>query len=159
MAEVYKPFLIAVGQAGAYSDNMNYEPVFDTLDSYGLWIKHVPLSLFPKIKDVVSQKWQDEQGDDVWLPPTGIMSESYDLSIDFVYYWNDGMAMQRIRDFIERIKGKWLKIYDTYSNTGRQGVFLQEFDANPTYQRRGEHDTVILKVKFKVNDPSTDVKL
>lgn len=159
MAEVYKPFLIAVGEAGAYSDSMKYEKPFDTRESYGLWIKHVPYMMFPKVKDIVTQNWADEQGEDTWLPTAGIVNEAYDLSVDFVYLAKDGMANERIRAFIERIRGKWLKIHDGYTNIGRQGVYLQEFDQEPTFLRRGLRDVVIFKVSFRVNDPNTNIVL
>lgn len=159
MADIYKPFLIAVGRAGAYSDDMTYDPPFDTRESFGLWIKHIPYTTFPKIKDVVAQNWADEQGEDVWLPTTGIMNDAYDLSVEFVYYANDGMANERIRAFVERIRGKWLKIHDGYTNIGRQAVYLQEFDQEPTFLRRGLKDVVIFKVSFRVNDPSTNITL
>lgn len=160
----YKPFLIAVGVSGCYTEMMEYEEPFDTKSSYNLWIKHAPYKVFPQIKDIVTQDWKDEQGEDVWLPPTGVMSAAYDYDVEFVYYENDGMANENIRAFIERIKGKWLKIYDTYTGLGRKGVYVKEFDADPPFKRRANsvgssRDYVSFKVKFRVNDPNTDVLL
>lgn len=150
----YKPFLIKVGQAGAYKDDMTYEAPFCTRESFGLWVKHVPYTIQSNIKNPVTQSWIDENGDDVFLPQTGIKSEAYELPVDFVYYENDGMANVRIAQFVERIKGKWLKIYDTYTGICRKGVYVVDFDQDPTFYRRGTHDTVIFQVKFKVNFPN-----
>lgn len=159
MAQPYLPFLISVGQSGAFQDNMKYATPFDTKEEFGLWIKHVPFTPYPKNKELVTQSWADEQGEDVYLSPNGVMSEAYDLEVEFVYYASDGLANERIQAFIDRIKGKWLRIYDCYTRMGRQGVYLEEFGSDPTFQRRGLKDTVLFKVKFRVNDPQTNIIL
>jgi len=156
---VYIPFLIAVGQAGAYSDSMSYDKPFCTRESYGLWIKHIPFISYPQIKELTKQDWIDEQGEDVWLPTTGVMQSAFDMEVEFVYYAKDGMANERINAFIDRIKGKWLKVYDSYTRKGYRGVYLTEFGSEPTFRRRGLQDSVQFKVKFRVNDPATDVAL
>jgi len=150
----YLPFLIKVGQTGAYTDNMVYEEPFDTKEAFGLWVKHVPFSTYPQVKSPVMQSWADEDGDDVYLPTSGIKCEAFDFPVDFVYYWNDGMANVRIAQFIERIKGKWLKVYDIYTKLCYKGVYVTEFDSDPQFRRRGMHDEVILRVTFKVNFPT-----
>lgn len=167
----YKPFLIAVGEDGCYSDSMIYQPPFDTLDKYGLFIKHSPYKAFPQIKNLVTQDWPDEQGEDVWLPKTGIVNKAYDYEVEFIYYADDGMATERIRDFCDEIKGKWLQIYDTYTGMGRKGVYVTEFDADPAFKRRkvqtiflkdgtpAVRDYVYFKVKFRINNPNTDIVL
>lgn len=166
----YQPFLISVGEDGCYSDSMNYQKPFDTLEKYGLYIKHSPYKVFPLIKDIVTQDWPDEHGDDVWLPKTGIVNKAYDFDVEFIYYDYDGMATEKIRLFTEEIKGKWLQIYDTYTKMGRRGVYVVEFDADPAFKRRkiptimsdGTQailDYVYFKVKFRVNDPNTDIVL
>ena len=106
----YLPFLIKVGQSGVYSDSMTYEEAFDTKEAFGLWIQHSPFLIRPKIKTPVVQSWLDEDGDDVYLPPSGVKHEAYSFDCSFVYFENDGMANVRIEQFIQRISGKWLKI-------------------------------------------------
>ena len=109
---------------------------------------------------------------DVWLPKTGIVNKAYDFDAEFIYYADDGMATENIRDFANEIKGKWLQIYDTYTKMGRNGVYVSEFDADPPFKRRkiqtreldengtpAIRDYVYFKVKFRVNDPNTDVVL
>lgn len=165
----YKPFLIAVGQGGAYSDSMVYDKPFDTNERFKLVVKHSPYTVYPKIKNLVTQNWKDEQGADVFLPPTGVMNDPYEFMVEFVYYEADedvghNVITNNIRDFVNLIQGKWLKIYDTYTEMGRQGVYVTEFDQDPDYKSRKRPDGrlqnyVTLKVKFSVNDPNTDIKL
>ena len=167
----YQPFLISVGEAGSYKESMVYQRPFDTLDKYGLFIKHTPYKAFPQIKNLVTQDWPDENGEDVWLPKTGIVNKAYDFDVEFIYYADDGMATENIRAFANEIKGKWLQIYDTYTQMGRKGVYVSEFDADPPFKRRkiqlrvldnglpAIRDYVYFKVKFRVNDPNTDVVL
>ena len=166
----YKPFLIAVGDSGCFSENMAYQMPFDTLAAYGLFIKHSPYKVFPQIKNIVTQDWPDENGEDVWLPRTGIVNKAYDYDAEFIYYADDGMATENIRKFCDMIKGKWLQIYDTYTGMGRRAVYVTEFDADPPFKRRkiqlteanGQpaiRDYVYFNVKFRVNDPSTNIVL
>lgn len=169
----YQPFLIAVGEAGSYKEEgMAYQAPFDTFNKYGLFIKHAPYKAFPQIKNLVTQDWPDENGEDVWLPKTGIVNKAYDFDVEFIYFADDGMATENIRAFANEIKGKWLQIYDTYTKMGRRGVYVSEFDADPPFKRRKiniphiedgiKHeflDYVSFKVKFRVNDPNTNVVL
>ena len=166
----YQPFLISVGEAGCYSaDSKAYQKPFDTLAKYGLYVKHAPYKAFPPIKTPVTQDWPDEHGEDVYLPMTGIVNKAYDYDVEFIYYADDGLATENIRAFCDEIKGKWLQVYDTYTKMGRKGVYVSEFDADPPFKRRkmvvpegsapAIRDYVSFKVKFRVNDPNTNVVL
>lgn len=150
----YLPLYIKVGRSGAYSKAMEYEDPFCTKDSYGLWIKHAPFTIRPKTKGLIVQTWKDEDGDDVFLSTTLAKSEAYDWEVEFVYLENDGMAHVRIADFVNRIRGRWLKIHDSYTKMTRTEVYVSEFDQEPQFQRRGDRDLVIFKVKFRVNNPN-----
>ncbi len=154
----YLPLLIAVSKtSGAYSDSLEYNEPFDTHAKYGLWIKHSPFTIRPKAKNIISQTWKDEDGDDVFIPDT-IYHEPYSVNLEFIYLRTDNNANENIRGFIKEIEGKWLKIYDSYSQIGRQAVFMEECDEDPTFKRR-TWDYLYFKVKFKVNDPDTDIVL
>lgn len=150
----YLPLLIKVGKSGAYSKTMEYEDPFDTKESYGLLVKHTPFTIMPKTKVLISQTWNDENGDDVFLSDAGAKCEAYDWPVDFVYLENDGLAHTRITDFINRIHGKWLRIYDSYSKMTRDGVYVSEVNMEPRFKRRGNKDLVIFSVTFRVNNPN-----
>lgn len=150
----YLPLLIKVGKSGAYSKTMEYEDPFDTKESYGLWVKHTPFTIMPKTKVLISQTWNDENGDDVFLSDAGAKCEAFDWPVDFVYLENDGLAHERITEFINRIHGKWLRIQDSYSNMTRDGVYVSEVNMEPRFKRRGNKDLVIFSVTFRVNNPN-----
>lgn len=155
----YLPLLIQTSKsAGAFSSSLEYNPVFDTLERFGLYIKHSPFTLRPKPKNIISQTWKDQNGDDEYIPSV-ITHEPYEMELEFVYYRNDGMANVNIQTFIDTIEGKWLKIYDSYTQIGRQAIRMIECDEDPTFKRRGLNDFAQFKIKFKVNDPDTDVSL
>lgn len=158
MPTPYLPLLIATSKtSGAYSDNLEYNPVFDTKERYGLYIKHTPFTLRPKPKNIITQAWKDEDGDDVFIPEK-VVHEPYEFECEFLYYRMDNFANQNILAFLREIEGKWLQIYDSYTQMGRRGVYLMEVDEDATFKRRN-NDYVVLKVKFKVNDPDTDITL
>lgn len=150
----YLPLLIKVGKSGAYSKTMEYEDPFDTKESYGLWVKHTPFTIMPKTKVLISQTWNDENGDDVFLSDAGAKCEAYDWPVDFVYLENDGLAHERITEFIKHIHGKWLRIQDSYSKMTRDGVYVSEVNMEPRFKRRVNKDLVIFSVTFRVNNPN-----
>jgi hypothetical protein len=150
----YLKLEIKVGKSGAYSKTMEYEDPFDTKESYGLWVKHTPFTVMPKTKVLISQTWNDENGDDVFLSDAGAKCEAYDWPVDFVYLENDGLAHERITEFINRIHGKWLRIQDSYSKMTRDGVYVSEVNMEPRFKRRGNKDLVIFSVTFRVNNPN-----
>jgi hypothetical protein len=155
----YLPLLIkaSVDLGGAYSKSIAYQDPFDTKEAYGLWIKHTPFTILPKAKGLVTQTWNDEDGDDVFLS-TGSPAkcEAYDWKCDFIYLENDGMAHVRISEFVNRIRGRWLKIHDSYTNTTRDSVYVSEFDQEPKFKRRGNKDYVVFSITFRVNNPNFD---
>ena len=154
----YLPLLISVGTSGSYSSSMTYSKPFDTLVKYGLYIKHAPFTLMPKVKNIVTQTWKDEDGDDVYIP-SSVVYEAYDLELEFVYLDPGETANAQIRQFIADITGKWLKIYDSYTKVGRQGVYVISADEDPQFKRRDGRDLLVFNVKFRVNDPKTNVVL
>ena len=166
MAERFKDFWIAVGQPGAYSNSMQYDEVFGMNERFGIKIKHSPYSPMPKIKNVVVQSWKDEDGDDVWLPRvagTGgtflpaVTHEAVDFVPKFVIYGDANMvnSNQAIRDMLKLIEGRWLKIWDEYTQMGYEGVYLVDADDDPKFKRRS-YDFVEFELKFKVNGSNID---
>lgn len=167
----YKDFYIAVGKPGAYSASMAYDTPTPVYETYGCLVKHAPYSIMAKIKNVVTQSWLDEDGDDVYLPQSSngrpaIVHEAVDYTVQFVFHHSNVVggeslndyANQQIRRLVSDIEGRWLKIYDSYTGIGFDGVYLQDVDDDPRFHRRG-HDTVIFELNFKVNGRPLDVPL
>lgn len=156
---MYLPLLISTSKTrGAFSPDLEYNMPFDTLARFGLYIKHIPFTIFPEPKNIIEQEWKDENGMDVYIPEN-IVYKSYAMEVEFVYYRNDGLANVQIAAFCNAIIGRWLKIYDTYTKIGRQQIYAKEFENDPTFVRRGNHDYASFKVIFSVNDPNTNIKL
>lgn len=160
---VFKDFYIAIGQPGAYSSSMQYDPPIGVYSNYKIMVKHAPFSLMSKLKNVVVQTWQDEEGDDVYLPQNSqgvpaAVHEAVDYQVTFVFHQPNGMgygafteyANQQISRFVADIEGRWLKIYDSYTGIGFDGVYLQDVDDDPRFHRR-KQDTCIFNLSFKVN--------
>lgn len=163
----FKDFYIAVGQPGAYSENMVYDEVFGVKERFGIMIKHAPYSPMPKVKNMVVQSWKDEDGDDVWLPrktssalgggtyEPAITHEAVDYNPKFVIF-GDAEVMnsnEAIKNLIDTIEGRWLKIWDEYSQTGFEGVYLVDVDDDPKFKRRN-YDYVEFELKFRINGPN-----
>lgn len=163
----FKDFWIAVGEPGAYSKSMVYDKPFGVNERFGIKIKHSPYSPMPKIKNVVVQSWKDENGDDVWLPrktgsQTGtyepaITHESVDFHPKFVIFGSTEKVNSNdaIRRFIQAIQGRWLKVWDEYTQMGYEGVYLEDVDDDPKFKRRN-YDYVEFELKFKVNGDNLD---
>lgn len=155
----YLPLLISCSTTGgAFSESLQYGEIFDTKERFGLWIQHSPFTITPAPKNILTQEWKDEDGEDVFIP-SNIVHSAYDMELTFVYLRNDGQAVNNITAFIDTIKGKWLKIYDSYIQQGRQGIYMIECDSQPTFKRRNNYNLAIFTCKFKVNDPDTNITL
>lgn len=158
----FKDFWIRVGQPGAYSQNMSYGQPFGLDDIYGIKIKHAPMSLMPKIKNVVSQSWKDEDGDDAWMPMNAssepaIVHEAVDYQPTFVIYYradDDGdkkFANDAVTSLIKRIEGRWLQMSDDYTQIGYDGAYLVDVDDDPKFKRREGYEYMEFWLKFRIN--------
>ena len=154
---VFKDFWIAVGKPGAYSKNMEYSEVFGMKERFGIMIQHNPYSPKPKVKNIIEQNWKDEEGVDAWIPMTAsgapaITHEALEYKPKFVI-WGNAEAInsnQMIRQMLEAIEGRWLKIWDEYSQMGFDGVYLTSIGDDLRFKRRN-YDFVEFELTFKVN--------
>lgn len=162
----FKDFWISVGPPGAYSkDRSKYKEPFGLNDRFKIKIKHAPYSVMPKIKNVVVQSWKDEDGDDVWLPritdsaigtyKPAVTHEAVEYNAKFVIYEPADTANQYIRNLLNEIEGRWLIIWDHYSNIGFEGAYLLDVDDDPKFKRRN-YDHVEFTLKFKINGTNVD---
>lgn len=163
----FKDFWIAVGQSGAYRQDMVYTEVFGMNQRFNIMVKHAPYSPMAKIKNVVVQSWKDEDGDDVWLPRTlskdgasyipAVTHEAVEYKVKFVIF-GDAEKMNSndvIRKMVRTIEGKWLKVWDGYTQMGFEGVYLVDVEDDPTFKRRN-YDHVEFTLTFKVNGTNID---
>lgn len=153
----YKGLKIKVGNAAA----------FDTATSYGIYVKDFPFIPVPlKQKNVFSQSWYDENGDDEYIPTTAYY-EPVTISVPFVYVGTLDACMTNIRAFITAISNVEFSFYDTYSTVGRQKCRMVSYSENASVLAyRGTSDspsTQKVKAEFtleiKINDPVTNITI
>ena len=168
----YKKFLIL--QYG--SDG----PVGDVVDSQRLWnivCQECPFKHLPETKDLPKRDWFDEDGDDVYIPTDGIKIKAYDMDVQFLYVGEEADMSTNLKGFIDFICGRTniingsivttnvtrsvlLKVYDEYTKTGRQGVYVQSVDNELYFFNDVSVDAIAqFKVKFRVTDPVTEIVL
>lgn len=150
----YLPLQIAActTAGGSYSNSLVYSTAFDTYNTYGLMLQHSTYAGRAKAQNIISQQWKDQDGDDTYIPST-ITHESQEIEYTLVYLRNDGLLNTKINSFITAVEGRWLKIYDSYTQQGFKAAYLTEF-GDIEFRRRGTNEYATIKVKFKVNDPT-----
>lgn len=163
----YKPFLIRKQSDGART--------FDSSKEWELYCSSFPFQVIGDAKDVPSRSWNDEHGDDEFIPKT-ICIKSYEIDVDLACRGDKEHAYNNIINFLKYITGRdtensgetygsTLQIYDTYTTIGRQYCRYVKCE-NKGYEVYDvvsdsvkEETLTAFTVTFKVNDPITDIKL
>lgn len=143
----YKPFLIQKGS----------DAVKDSNSEWGIVVKSFPYSLLPTPKEPIKNEWHDQHGDDEYNAE--IYYEAYEIEVDFyAKALNNTTLLNNIRAFFNYIKVGEFKIFDTYTGIGRQKVRYAGY-AQDSYKNNNNGARLLFKIKFKVNDPITDITL
>lgn len=145
--------------------------MFESVARWGVWCKDIPFKIFDKVKEPAKRSWNDEHGDDEYISPSGLWLESYEIEVEFgckkmtsvvgeeeVAYVNDVRAS--VGSFLEYLRSSgMLKMYSSWTRTGRQEVRLVSVDDDAHWEPdEGDgQEFLVFKVRFKVNDPKTDV--
>lgn len=137
--------------------------VVDTLDDWGIVCKDFPFKLYGEAKELPSNGWKDEDGDDEYIPKE-LKIAAYEVDVEFAYKGDMNTANTEIRGFLDYLTGRGgtgaeLMVYDTYTKIGRQGVRFVSVDDDVFYRQEDSGDVVVFAVTFKVNDPVTDIIL
>lgn len=120
---------------------------------------YIPVALTPK--NITSQSWYDENGDDEYIPDT-IYYEPVEATLNFVYKGMVADAKAQIMAFVNYLRGGYFQFYDTYYKVGRQQVRVKDFssDAQLKYiDNSKELCFATFSVEVKINDPVTDITL
>lgn len=156
---------MAVG--GLYIQKAGSASVIDTTTAYGVYIVEMPFLLLGEAKELPSNNWHDEHGDDEYIP-SELMMEAQEAEFTFAYKGALATASSSILSFINFITGidgsgaefSW---YDSYWKIGRQGTRYLEMDDDAEYSEYTEDGVQMCMVKFKVtlkvNDPVTQITL
>lgn len=134
-------------------------PVVDTIDSFGMYCMENPFKMCGKVKEPSKRTWHDEHGDDEYISPSdGLFMEAYENKVKFGFHGNAYGANEKLKSFLEYLRGGMLKMYCVFNGIGRRHVRLSDVDPNLYRDVRGDEDILTLFMTFKFNDPITDIK-
>lgn len=148
-------------------DGSTYVPVapstiVDTQVNWNIVCKEFPFKYLPEPKELASRDWHDEDGEDVFFPPTGKKFKAYDLEAVFLYAGTEQQMHAQLKGFVDYLYGRnsggspVLAIYDEYTHIGLHGVHVVEIgddlfdisDADPAA-------IAMFKVKFRITAPTS----
>ena len=148
----------------------------NTYTEWGIVCAKVPFRAGGKTKDLPKRSWNDEDGEDVYIPAK-LPMEAYDAEFEMAYKGQElatnpfdlDLAFTKINAFCKWLTGNdsesgtgaMLTIYSPYSTIGRRGCYLLEInDETPHVQLKQEngnlyHENVVtFKVRCRVTDPT-----
>jgi hypothetical protein len=163
----YRPFLIRKQADGAATYNSAKE--------WNLYCSSFPFKIFGEAKAVPSRSWNDEDGDEEYIPPT-LYVQSYEIDVEFACRGNKESSYSNIMNFLKYITGRdlendsttygsTLQIQDLYTGIGRQRCRYSKMETKGHEIYDVLDDSVEEEVlttftlTFKVNDPVTDITL
>lgn len=148
------------------------EPVCESVSEWGIFCKEIPFALAGSVKEPAKNDWYDEHGDDEFIPSEGLKMKAYDMEVEFgckVIASGSRDASRfdvtvesvraNVAAFLEylRLSGM-MNMYSSYTGIGRQNVRLDSYDEGDFIDDGGV-TMLVFKIKFKVNDPVTQITL
>jgi hypothetical protein len=137
--------------------------VKDTLSEWEIVCKEFPFKLSGDAKPLPTRSYADEHGEETYYPDE-MPIEAYDLEVEFGYKGKRDTANVQVGRFLNYLKGvggtgTYLKVYDTYTRIGRQGLSYKSVSEELTERTDENGDLLIFKVTFRVADPTTEITL
>jgi hypothetical protein len=131
--------------------------VTDIYAQWGIVVTSFPyLMINARPKNIASTKYYDQNGDYEYIPSV-ITYEPVEFTVGFAYKGAKDEANIKIPNFIEYISGE-ISLYSEYAKIGRQKCRVVEIESD-IFFRSNVSDVVSFTVKFKTNDPITNVIL
>ncbi len=152
----YKPFYIQCEDDTA---------AIDTAAQWGLVAKANPYPALPQPKEVYSNSFYDEDGDDEYNDEIHYESFTFDVEFFVKAYASGGQSAadvlrKQMSAFFEHIKNGEFMVYDSYTGLGRRKVRYAGYEeGDDGFKARGDWARLIFSVTFKVNDPVTTVTM
>lgn len=139
--------------------------LIDTIADYNIGCVSFPFDLAAKTKKIPSRDWNDEDGGDPFIPPMGLLLDSYELEVEFFYKGAVDKIASDMQNFLDFIRGRnkgavgaYLMVYDEHAQYGRKGVVVNEVEPDMFQADDSDPDAMFdFKVKFQVYDPATQV--
>lgn len=137
-------------------------PVCESVATWGVWCKDIPFKILDKVKAPAKRTWNDEHGDDEYVPSTGLYVEAYTMKVEFGCKKMAGVSSVRssVGTFLTYLRESgMMKMYSSYTGIGRKDVRLESVGDSAKWKSEDGQEFLIFDVTFKVNDPVTDVTL
>ena len=116
---------------GVNSNNAPY-PVCESVATWGIFCKSIPFKVFDKAKAPAKRSWNDEDGDDEYIPSSGLFMEAYTMKVELACKkGSDSMASvdnvrTNIGNFLAYLRQSgMMKLYSSHTRIGRQNVRLE----------------------------------
>ena len=148
----YKGILFQVGEEGPIRNSSYWGG--NVTDS-----PYIPVATTPK--NITSQSWYDENGDDEYIPEE-LFYEPVEATLNFVYKGTVAEAKTQIKAFISYLRSGEFSFYDEFYKVGRQKSRLLDFsdEAKWSYDDAYSQTGIAqFSIRVKINDPVTDIVL
>lgn len=160
-------------QRMGYDGDDNPYPIYESVGTWGVWCKSIPFKLFDKVKEPAKRSWNDEHGDDEYISADGLFLESYEMEVEFgckllgSHIGSEQTAeVSNVRvsvaNFLSYLRSSgMMKLYSSHTRIGRQNVRLVSVGDAAHWESKDidGFEFLVFSVKFKVNDPITDIVL
>lgn len=134
--------------------------VLETIEDFGMYCMDIPFKMVDKAKEPAKRTWYDEDGDDEYIPSSGLRSEAYEMTVKFGFKGDKFAATSALGLFLTYLRQAGLmKMYCDYTLVGRQHVRFVSISDDAELVRDETGDVLVIKITFKVNDPITDIAL
>lgn len=129
------------------------------------WNCYVTESLYipvaTKAKNITSQSWFDENGDDEYIPQD-LCYSPVETTLSFAFKGTINDANAQIRSFIDYLQTGFFQFYDEYYKIGRQKARVLDFSDKAQFRyddKTSETGVATFEIKIKINDPVTNITL
>lgn len=130
---------------------------YDTVSEWGMYCANEPYPLDSEAKELPSNDWGDEDGEDVWEPEGGVPLKAHDVTL--LFYMKGGLedVGTDLRRFVDYCTGKdgsgvLMKYYSEWTDNGHCGARFKKMDA-PDYEITEWGVVTKVKVTFRVTEP------
>lgn len=136
--------------------------VKDSLTDFGIVCTDAPFMPFGEVKELASNDWPDEDGEDTYIPAQ-IPLASYDMEIGLAYKGGLGSCYTKIKAFRDYLTGRdnnggAMKVYLPYPGIGRQNVYFKSM-TDWEFDKSDVDEVLTATLTLRVTDPVTDVIL
>lgn len=132
--------------------------VVSSLLDFGFAVSEIP---WPDdtVKELATRQWPGEDGEDVYIPPSGLKLEAFDLEVKFCFKGlinKACIAHEALRDYLTGADGDGVEmsVFDPYWGIGRTKVRLLKI-IDRSQHRTTVDEELSMTVVFRVADPKT----